>query len=222
MFKRFLFLNVISLFSFFICLGCSDSVPDVILSKSSVIFSYNDYDVQPSVRLATFIETASDPRRVESFSVESLKENITWSIDEPVLYSESNRKFVGYTNFVTPKGMKIPTGSYKIVYTDAQDRTVECFSYVSYPEELLKLNSVDAEKFIGKNVRENIVVYNSNDEIVYFGERKKNWSDDESIFNSNKDYEKYRRCLNMIDDSVICLMPIITKESLSNSNINVK
>ena len=99
---------------------------------------------------------------------------------------------------------------------------LECFSYVSYPEELLKLNSVDAEKFIGKNVRENIVVYNSNDEIVYFGERKKNWSDDESIFNSNKDYEKYRRCLNMIDDSVICLMPIITKESLSNSNINVK
>ena len=36
------------------------------------------------------------------------------------------------------------------------------------------------------------------------------------VFVGNKDYVKFRRCINMIDDSVICLLPFVTKESIVN------
>ena len=52
--------------------------------------------------------------------------------------------------------------------------------------------------------------------VLYFGDRKKHWTEDSIIFAGNKDYVKFRRCINMIDDSVICLFPFVTKESINN------
>ena len=214
--KKFYLLNIIFILFLATILGCSDSVPDVVSSKSSVIFTYDDYESKPNVRLAVFLEVSSDPRRVETISISSIKDNMKWLCEEPVVFSESNKKMVGYTNFVTPNDVKIPTGSYKVVYTDAQGRFIESFTYVSYPEDLMESNVSESEEFLGLRKKEYIAIYNSNDEILYFGDRKKHWTEDSIIFAGNKDYVKFRRCINMIDDSVICLFPFVTKESINN------
>ena len=214
--KNFYLFNILLFLCFIFIVGCSDSVPDVVSSKSSVIFTYDNYESKPNVRLATFVEVSSDPRRVETISISSIKDNMKWLCEEPVVFSESNKKMVGYTNFVTPNDVKIPSGSYKIVYTDAQGRFTESFTYVSYPEDLMEVNATKAEEFLGIRKKEYIAIYNSNDEVVYFGDRKKHWSEDSMIFVGNKDYVKFRRCINMIDDSVICLLPFVTKESIVN------
>lgn len=214
--KNFYLFNILLFLCFIFIVGCSDSVPDVVSSKSSVIFTYDNYESKPNVRLATFVEVSSDPRRVETISISSIKDNMKWLCEEPVVFSESNKKMVGYTNFVTPNDVKIPSGSYKIVYTDAQGRFIESFTYVSYPEDLMEVNATKAEEFLGIRKKEYIAIYNSNDEVVYFGDRKKHWSDDSMVFVGNKDYVKFRRCINMIDDSVICLLPFVTKESIVN------
>ena len=68
----------------------------------------------------------------------------------------------------------------------------------------------------GLTVAREIMRQMPNEKIIYFGDRKKHWTEDSIIFAGNKDYVKFRRCINMIDDSVICLFPFVTKESINN------
>ena len=86
--KKFYLLNIIFILFLATILGCSDSVPDVVSSKSSVIFIYDDYEAKPNVRLAVFLEVSSDPRRVETISISSIKDNMKWLCEEPVVFSE--------------------------------------------------------------------------------------------------------------------------------------
>lgn len=86
--KNFYLLNIVFILFLFTIVGCSDSIPDVVSSKSSVIFTYDDYESTPNVRLAVFLEVSSDPRRVETISISSIKDNMKWLCEEPVVFSD--------------------------------------------------------------------------------------------------------------------------------------
>lgn len=197
----------------FLFYGCSDASLEIGETRGSLVCEYNDEVSIPNVRLSVFSEVYSDVRRIDYFKIKNLKENFTWDSSSPIIFSASSRKWVGYTNFVIPDNTNFPDGIYFATCIDSQGNKIDGSFNLSYPYDLLKMNCKSAEKLLGKRISNFLLIYNSNNEVVYHGERKRNWRDDESIFKSNNNYAKYRRCITNYDESIVLLMPFIYKQN---------
>lgn len=207
---KFLLLLLLSFLVFF---SCSDSEPDVNSAAGFVIFDYASEKSYPSVRFAAFAETSSEIQRVSSISVKNLSTGYEWFCDNPVLLNNDRHKWAGYADFVSPRGQLIPQGSYEIVYTDAQSRSVTKTFLLQYKEKFLKTKSEKAVSLFSEEKKINICVYSEKGTLLYYGERKENWLDNKDVFKEIRDSFYYRECYIEADKSVYCLMPPCYKKN---------
>ena len=219
--KSFLvFASVISTFFFASLSGCSDSEPRVIASSSYVIFDYPDVKSEPSVRFAVFLETSSDVHRVSKFTVTSRETSYQWYCDNPVIFSNEKRNFAGWTDFVTPEDIQIPTGFYDVEYVDAQDRICNSVLSVNYQSQFEKVTVEELDSLITGKYRENVALYDNENSVVYYGEMKDSWKTEKRIFSAFGSAVYYRKCIILSSSNTILLFPPVTKDKASDSENN--
>ena len=179
---------------------------------SFIIFDYEGEDSLPLVRLSVFAETASDAHRVECIKIMSRETSYEWTVDEPVIIESESKQWAGTYNFVCPEEISFPVGFYTLTYTDSGSNEVEAAFSISYPHELIGKTAREANEFLDGNVLENIVLYDENDILIYYGIYKESWRDDARLFAENNECVYYRRCLSVRASSAFCLMPSVYKD----------
>ncbi len=189
--------------------SCADSTPSVAKAIPSVILDYKDDQSEPSARFALFLSMNSDNRRADNFTVKSLDDplKLEWKVTNPKIVTIENQKYVFVENLSTEDSIPFKNGLYKIVYTDAAGQEIESSFRLNYNEDLFSVKSTEIRSKLG-NVKENIVVYNEFNMLIYIGKKKATWKDDESLL---KDYKAaaYKRTVYFSDDyKIVCLMPL--------------
>lgn len=191
-----------------ILVSCSDSVPSVSSVSPSVVFDYASEDAEPSVRLSLFALAESDFLRASKINVYNENTGLEWECSSlRKISDEGKNNWAGYSNFVSSDGVQIPKGRYSLVYEDASERECEVPFYVNYDSALYESRPKDFPWVMSGNRMQRLAVYDKDGMLLYFGERKNNWSDDKKILLDFANADTFRICWLYAGNTVICMMP---------------
>ncbi len=211
-------LPLFALSGFLLFFSCSLSVPDVRDVCAASVFEYGDDGSYPRMRLAVFAEAGSDVRRAESIRIASNETGWEWKASGVELFSSDEKQWAGYTNFVSPGSEAIPQGAYTLFYTDASGDDAESSFSVFYPTDLVRTRAGEAKEKLGRGVSERIAVYNEEDVLIYFDERKAEWKEDDDVWREMENAFRMRLCFLNADASVLCFMPFIERSEISTAS----
>lgn len=212
----FLFLFIVTFFS-----GCSSSVPEVNHAIASVVFEYEDYDSFPQKRLALIIDSQSDIHRAQRLSVICLDNNYMWTSDNLVKFQNNKKTYAGYTNFVMPENKNVPQGNYKIIYENADNQNIEVEIKIKYDENISSYKAEKCENsFKDKSSKLKIGIYDRENKLLYFGDKKNELSSKENILKSYRTASYYRNVWSTQNDGILCIMPkeYISEETNASEN----
>lgn len=207
---------ILAFFSVIYFAACSSSAPEVNNVIVSVVFEYDDFVNIPVKRMSVVVDSGSDIHRAQKLTVSCAENNYTWISENLIKFQNNKKTYAGYTDFVMPENKNIPQGKYKIVYENADNQTIEVDAKINYEESLAKLNAEKCEKKLkDKAAKLKIGIYDSENKLVYFGDKKNELSTKEGILKAYRTASYYRSVWSTQNDSILCIMP---KEYLSEEN----
>lgn len=190
-------------------LSCSQNAPELSLGNYSVIFDYPEKNCYPNSRLSLFVEAQSDIRRFDKIQVKSLETEYVWIIDDIAKVEFNNQQWAGTTNLVVPETEIIPTGSYEIIFFNADEKSEKIYITINYNPVYYETETENVSKTISKERGiNNIAIYDENFILIYYGERTEQLSTKRGIWNlfRNAAYFQDIWCTN--GNFVMCIMPI--------------
>lgn len=199
----------------FLC-GCENSVPNILSINAFLVCDFESEAVSPEFRLAVFADVASDAGRSSSLKISSRSaDGYEWLIENFVSAREDRHQWVGNANLVCPNGLPAPLGRYEAVYTDLAGQTKETSFNLAYPEWVISIYAGDFPDAMGEGYREDVAVFSEGDVLIYYGERKNEWTSDSEIFLANEGAKYLRKCYSDAQKSVLFVMPRIMNSSIS-------
>lgn len=204
---------LLSLFSlaFF---SCAQSDSPVSSAFGTVIFDYKDSDSSPSLRLAVFLEINGEAQRAESFCVRNDEQKCSWNVRKPVIFASGSKNYVCSLFLSQAQNVGIIGGNYQVSYYDAAGNVSSADFFVEYDSSLLSSTAKDFRKSLPDS-KEKVALYGEDKELLYMGDFKGTWKDDEAILRDYKLAQSKRICYVTPNNSVICMMP---EEKLGISN----
>lgn len=211
------FLAAAFVFPFFFC-SCSDDPVATAAVQSHLILDWEDEQSLPVERLSVFIETSSNVRRIESFSVKS--GDFTWNVDSPIVFQAGNGQWVGWPHLEPPniaqnKRAAFPLGNYEVECVDAAGKKDKAVFAIMINAALLDATSDKVEGLVPAP-QKRVAVYSDGNELLYFDAAKNNWLSDAAIFSGVKDSAYYRNAVSA--GSALCFMPKVYKEKKEKEN----
>lgn len=214
MYKKLSFKTSIILFTAlivsFICFSaCSNNAPVLNNAKLSIVFDYDDYESLPKARLSIFVEASSNPRRFESITVTSNKNELVWESKDLILAETNEISYCGLTNLVMPEKEIIPAGEYKITFTQSDDEAKEVVRTLNYDKQLYDTKGSDVAALMGKtSATKMITIYDNEKKVLYYGPRKRELSDSRRIWNEYRTAAEFQESWVNSNGTVICNMPV--------------
>ena len=190
-------------------ISCSNSVPQIQNTRFCVVFDYAGYDALPEARLSIFVETSSNPRRFDTITVSSNKNEYVWEATDLILAADENNTYCGTTNLIMPAKEQIPTGEYTIVFRQSDDEQSELKRILSYDKTFYDTKASDVpalmKRFYGTKM---LTVYDESDKIIYYGPRSDDLSDARGIWNNYREAAEFQESWVSQNGTVICNMPL--------------
>lgn len=206
--NKFLILCAICFFLFF-AISCSQNTPEVYGSNYSVIFEFENADVNPAARLSLFVESESDVRRYERIVIKSKESGYIWDFDDVKKIELDNSKYIGATNIIVPENEVIPSGTYLITCINSDEKEVELQLTVNYDETFYDLKENDVrEKMLEKNGFCKIAIYDKDNVMIHFGTKTIEFQTNRDIWNYYRNAAYYQDVWFMPGNSVICILPV--------------
>ncbi len=172
------------------------------------IVDFKNEESLPSLRLSLFTETSSDVQRAKKIRAVSNETGLSWMCSDLVKFNEGSKKsWAGYANIVPAEGSLIPEGNWSVYYTDCAEESWEGTFTVKYNADYLQKHAGDFPDCINSSNTEKIAVYSAEGKLIYFGEKKKTWTDISKVKNDIKAAVKYRICYFISTENVMILMP---------------
>lgn len=206
--KPFFLLFVFFLSLAFLFCACSSSEPKIDAVSYSVVFDFADENTQPSVRLSVFVE-ADEIQRVENISVVHDETGLVWKIENPrKILAKDKKTWAGYTNLVAASGSKIPQGKYSVFYTQSSGEETDSSIYVSYPKDFEGKTAGAISSLLPVGYSEKIALYNSDNDLLYFANKKSAWQSNSDIKREYPQAVTKRQVFAPLTNSVVCMMPV--------------
>lgn len=202
---RFFF--VFALSANFVFSSCEETDASIKSVSSSCVFSYQDEQSMPKMWLSVYVQTEDDVRRLENIIVTNRNSGYKWMIKNPVFIANGNRKWAGFSKILPAQGDSLSIGLYDIKITDATGEEDSGSFMISYSADLLTSPSSEIKKIVKGNISENLVLYDSNGTIIYYGKRKNLWKTDENILKDYAKTETKRLCLSSAGGNLLFLLP---------------
>ena len=161
------FFSLIVLISACFMLSCTQNLPEIRYSNLTVIFDYKDNDSLPDSRLSIFVESLSDVRRYESMNVVNNENGFTWDVSPLIRIRSAEKMYAGNTNLKVPSGEMIPTGEYKIVYSNADLEHIESKVKLEYDPVFYETKASDIpDLMLSKKAMKYISIYDKSDKMI--------------------------------------------------------
>lgn len=187
-------------------ISCTQTVPEVKMAKSTVIFDYTDSAAFPEARLAVYVQSETNVNRYDSLKLTSPFPGYMWETKEISKLVLSNKTYVGYTNFSLPEGMKLPAGNYTAVYVNADEKNAEINVSVNYDSKIYDLKSSEIDKYMmDNNGDKKIAVYDSDNVLIFYGDY--DFTSSEDVKRKYKNGNTYNIVWNCMAGSVMCILP---------------
>lgn len=192
-------------------MSCADNDAHVSNVTAVTVFDFSDESSAPSVRLSVFAEALSPVNRGSSILIRNEETGLSWKARELQKASDGSKKsWTGFSSFEVPKNFKLPSGSYSFVYEDYAENTWESSFKVNYNEDFINFRSSDFPEKISVSRVEKYILYNEKGDIIFYGDRKKEWND---LARAARDYKTARSgriCYYIPSTSVMVLMPAVS------------
>lgn len=205
--KAFLFVSLIFPFMAVI-FSCADASPKVTSVSAFSIIEFNDEENFPEYRFSVFTEVSSAVQRASSITVENEETGLSWKADCLRKATDGSKKqWAGYGNFCAPKGRKVPVGKYLLTYTDFAGEQWEGSFKISYSEDFLNSRAGDFPDAIKVSKVERIVLYDSNGDLLFYGDLKKEWADKAKLLSEYPDAVTARNFYYISSMNTVVVMP---------------
>jgi hypothetical protein len=188
--------------------SCSSSEAKVLSVTGTTIFEYEDEKSNPSLRFSVFLHIENEAQRTESIKIVHRNTKYTWYVTDPVIFTNSNKNYAGYSNLKSPGPDAVLTGSYDVFYSDAAGNEAKSSFSISYKKELLDSPCTEIKNITKGILAENTILYDKNMNMLYYGAKKSTWKADVNIM---RDYNKaayIRTCLATTSGSQLYLLPL--------------
>ncbi len=201
--------------------SCSDSSPKITSVNPCVVFEFEDEQSLPSARLSIFAASESDIHRAAEIRAVSEESGLEWICKEPRKITDGNKKnWVGYSKFIAPDGLNLPSGKYIFFYEDASGRECESFFTLDIPDEYFTSKSSDYPSLIKRSKSKKIAVYDESNSLVYYGDYKKSWGTESDVLKDYPDAIRYRICYATSDNKNCFVMPFVYFDESKNLSEN--
>lgn len=201
-------LILFSLLFLLICFSCADTTPAIISVHSTVVYEYENENEDPVVRLSVFVSPDTEAARLSYLEIKHEETGLMWKVTEPVIIKSGKKEYVGCTNLVPITGEKFPIGKYLLKYTDLASRSAERTFYVKSVASLEKnpltaanYKDVANKKICKEFIFDRVILYDDNDQLIYYGGQKKEFSKLEEIRKNYVDARSIRRYRLLSDNS---------------------
>lgn len=178
---------------------------DATAVQAHLILDWEDEQSLPVERLSVFVETASNVRRLESFSVKT--GDYTWNVESPIFFQSGDRQWAGWPHLEPAPNLekaRFPMDNYQVECVDAAGKKDTASFSIATNAALLDANAGQVEGMIFSS-QKRVAVYSSSNELLYFDIRKNNWISDEAIFSGVKDSSYYRDVI--MTGNTLCFLP---------------
>ena len=210
---RFFYIKPLFIFALAIFLSsCSHSDVKVSYVKAFTVLDYREPDKPPEIRLAVFVETSNGVNRAECIKIRSIAADYEWIANKLLKISNSDSQWASCVNFVCPNNAIIPEGSYELNFMDAQNKEEKTSFSIFYPENIELKNASALEDSVSGNFVEYTAGYDKNGLMLRYegGQDRKDMS---AIFSETQDVLYCRRCLELTQGTVYCLMPPVNRNN---------
>lgn len=173
--------------------------------QAHLILDWEDEQSLPVERLSVFVETSSNVRRFESFSVKA--GDYTWNVDSPIFFQSGDRQWAGWPHLEPAPNFEkalFPLGNYQVECVDAAGKKDTASFSVVVNAALLDANVGQVDGLLMSS-QKRVAVYSSSNELLYFDARKSNWISDEAVFSGVKDSSYFRDVF--MSGNTLCFMP---------------
>lgn len=188
--------------------ACSSSEAKVLSVTGTTIFEYEDEKSSPALRFSVFVHIENEAQRTESLKIVHRATKYTWYVSNPVIFTNSNKNYAGYSNLKSPGPDAVLTGTYDVFYYDAAGNEAKTSFSVSYKKELIDSPCTEIRNITKGILAENTILYDKNMNMLYYGAKKSTWKADVNIM---RDYNKaayIRTCLATTSGSQLYLLPL--------------
>lgn len=211
-----------SLFFIFICFSCADTTPAIISVHSTLVYEFEKENEDPVLRLSVFVSPDTEAARLSYIEIEHEETGLVWKITEPTIIKSGKKEYAGCTNLAPVTGETFPIGKYLLKYTDLASRSAEKTFYIKSVASIEKTpltaanyKDVANKKICKEFIFDRVILYDENNQLVYYGGQKKEFSKLEEIRKNYVDARTMRRYRMLSDNSCgILLAPIAIPEYL--------
>lgn len=187
--------------------SCADSEPDIVSATGALVFDYATDESLPASRLAVFVQTESDVRRVSSLLVVHEETGYRWYVTAPDMIKGGDKQWACAPHLLPPENGRIPAGEYALWYTDAAGEEAESAFTVAYAEKLFGTTADGVTAVMTGATEDSLALYDKDDVLIYFGKRKNGWNENADILRDYGTAYYLRHCIAADGNRVVCLLP---------------
>lgn len=191
--------------------ACSQAVPQIKYSSSTVIFEYDKEDSLPQARFSVFAESTSNVRRYSNITVKPVSSNLIWEadiLDNISIFAMNDKQYAGFSNFVMPDGQEIIQGEYTVTFKNSDEQETVTKTHVNYDSAFYKTKASEVPELMNKKAaKKQIIIYDENYKVLYYGDRGNELGDTRQIWNKYRNAKVYREIYMTNNKNVICILP---------------
>lgn len=191
-------------------ISCSDSDIKISYVKAFTVLDYRNSMDKPDARLAVFVETPAGIGRAENIKIKSEKDGFEWVSDNLIKFTNADAQWAACLNFVCPNNAIIPSGSYTLKLTDAEGKEESANFAIYYPEKTVFKNAAEFETSVAGDFQEFLASYDERGQMLSYDAGALAPS---AVFAARAAAAYSRRCLELTQGSVYCLMPPVYRDT---------
>lgn len=189
--------------------ACTNVTPEIKKAKLTVIFDYTSSDKIPAARMGVFVESTENPNRFESIKIIPEKQDFVWQTSDLITAQVDETKYCGITNLRMPGSEAFQEGDYKLIYQQADMKTVEIKSNLKYVKDFYTTIGKDVPDVMKKNRGERYIsIYDEDNTVIYYGLRGSNLSDARNIWVEYNNAKTFQDVWVSGNGTTMCVMPI--------------
>lgn len=199
-------------------LSCSQDTKEINNCDFQVILEYKDSNSLPSGRFSFFTELSYDPRKVQSIELQDTQSDFKWKTSDVIQIQTSDKKMIGYTNFVLPKNYFFENSLYLIILNNFDGTSQTNHISLNYNKELLNMTQLECEHFLEQSqTKNNIAIFDKENKLIYYGEQTENLQTPRDIYLKYNQASYYNQIKILDSMKIMCKMPTIQVESGENN-----
>jgi hypothetical protein len=201
----------------FALFSCSDSVPALADARLMPVFEFaavpkdsEALNSRPSLFVYLLANPTSDIALADSMQLTHRETGFVWNIANPLVMQTRNGVWVSGPRLAPYDSSEgFAEGAYLVSYIDTSGRISERAVQLSYSQGLKTATVQTVASLMPENSTTKIVIYDEEDNVIYYGVRDENIGTNDLLKRSYPDAFSYRECISPPDNAVMALLPAV-------------